>query len=36
MYDNVVRTLVPFVISDELLEDGLDILSSQLEAVSAG
>jgi 4-aminobutyrate aminotransferase/(S)-3-amino-2-methylpropionate transaminase len=34
MYDNVIRTLVPLVITDEQLEEGLGILASQLEAAS--
>jgi len=34
-YSNVVRVLVPFVITDEQLEKGLAILEQGLEAVSA-
>jgi 4-aminobutyrate aminotransferase/(S)-3-amino-2-methylpropionate transaminase len=34
-YSNVVRVLVPFVITDEQLEKGLSILEQGLEAVSA-
>jgi 4-aminobutyrate aminotransferase/(S)-3-amino-2-methylpropionate transaminase len=34
-YSNVVRVLVPFVITDEQLEKGLSILEQGLEAISA-
>jgi len=34
-YSNVVRVLVPFVITDEQLEKGLSILEQGLQAVSA-
>jgi len=34
-YGNVVRTLMPLVISDDELEEGLDVLESALAAVSA-
>ncbi|MHA7283481.1 4-aminobutyrate--2-oxoglutarate transaminase [Arthrobacter sp. TMS2-4] len=35
-YGNVVRLLPPLVITDELLEDGLDVLEAAIRAVSAG
>ncbi|BEQ14574.1 4-aminobutyrate--2-oxoglutarate transaminase [Desulfoferula mesophila] len=35
-YGNVIRTLMPLVISDDLLEEGLDILEKGLAAVSQG
>ncbi|MBU4275531.1 MAG: 4-aminobutyrate--2-oxoglutarate transaminase [Proteobacteria bacterium] len=35
-YGNVIRTLMPLVISDDLLEEGLDILEKGLAAVSKG
>ena len=36
MHDNVIRTLVPLVINDDLLNEGLDTLESQLAVVSKG
>jgi 4-aminobutyrate aminotransferase / (S)-3-amino-2-methylpropionate transaminase / 5-aminovalerate transaminase len=36
MHDNVIRTLVPLVINDGLLNEGLDVLESQLAVVSKG
>ncbi|PPB49022.1 4-aminobutyrate--2-oxoglutarate transaminase [Arthrobacter pityocampae] len=35
-YGNVVRLLPPLVITDELLDDGLDVLEAAIRAVSAG
>jgi 4-aminobutyrate aminotransferase/(S)-3-amino-2-methylpropionate transaminase len=35
-YGNVIRTLMPLVISDDLLEEGLDIIEKGLAAISAG
>ena len=35
-YGNVIRVLVPFVITDEQLEKGLDIMEAGLEKVSNG
>lgn len=36
VYDNVIRLLMPLVISDAQLEEGLDILEESVEAVLAG
>ena len=33
-YGNVLRTLMPLVISDEELEEGLDVLESALKSIS--
>jgi 4-aminobutyrate aminotransferase/(S)-3-amino-2-methylpropionate transaminase len=35
-YGNVIRTLMPLVISDEELEEGLDVLEASLQAVAGG
>lgn len=35
-YGNVVRLLVPLVVTDEQLDEGLDILEAALESVAAG
>ncbi|MBG6224593.1 4-aminobutyrate aminotransferase/(S)-3-amino-2-methylpropionate transaminase [Arthrobacter sp. CAN_A2] len=35
-YGNVVRLLPPLVITEDLLEDGLDVLEAAIRAVSAG
>lgn len=35
VYDNVVRLLMPLVITDEQLEEGLDILEEAIEAATA-
>jgi 4-aminobutyrate aminotransferase/(S)-3-amino-2-methylpropionate transaminase len=35
MYDNVVRVLVPLCVSDEQLQEGLNILEAAIEAASA-
>ena len=35
-YGNVIRTLMPLVISEDLLEEGLDIMEKGLAAVSKG
>lgn len=35
MYDNVVRILVPLVVTDEQLDEGLDILEDALSTVAA-
>lgn len=35
VYDNVIRLLMPLVITDEQLEEGLDILAKSIEAVLA-
>lgn len=34
-YGNVIRTLVPLTISDEILDEGLDVLEQALEAVAS-
>jgi 4-aminobutyrate aminotransferase/(S)-3-amino-2-methylpropionate transaminase len=34
-YGNVIRVLVPLVITDEQLDEALDVLESALETVSA-
>ncbi|GAA0590556.1 4-aminobutyrate--2-oxoglutarate transaminase [Virgibacillus siamensis] len=36
VYDNVVRLLMPLVITDEQLEEGLELLEESVEAVMAG
>ena len=33
-YGNIIRTLMPLVIRDDELEEGLDILESALESVT--
>ena len=33
-YSNVIRLLVPLVVSDEQMDEGLDVLESALQAVS--
>jgi len=33
VYDNVIRLLMPLVITDEQLDEGLDILEEAIEAV---
>ena len=33
-YGNVIRTLMPLVIRDDELEEGLDVLESALESVT--
>lgn len=35
VYDNVIRLLMPLVITDEQLEEGLDIIAASIEAVLA-
>src|SRR5699024_12073545 len=35
VYDNVIRLLMPLVITDEQLDEGLDILEEAIEAVVA-
>jgi 4-aminobutyrate aminotransferase/(S)-3-amino-2-methylpropionate transaminase len=36
LYDNVIRFLAPLIISDALLEEGLDTLERELSAVATG
>lgn len=36
VYDNVVRLLMPLVVTDEQLEEGLELLEESVEAVMAG
>jgi 4-aminobutyrate aminotransferase/(S)-3-amino-2-methylpropionate transaminase len=36
LYDNVIRVLVPLVVSEQDLQQGLDILEQQVAAVSGG
>ena len=36
LYDNVIRVLVPFVVRDDDLRSGLDILEQELAAVAGG
>jgi 4-aminobutyrate aminotransferase/(S)-3-amino-2-methylpropionate transaminase len=36
LYDNVIRMLAPLIISDALLEEGLDTLDRELSAVATG
>jgi 4-aminobutyrate aminotransferase/(S)-3-amino-2-methylpropionate transaminase len=36
IYDNVIRILVPLTASDEIVDEGLDILERSLEEVTDG
>jgi 4-aminobutyrate aminotransferase-like enzyme len=36
MHHNVIRTLMPLMIPDEQLDEGLDIIGSALAEVAAG
>jgi 4-aminobutyrate aminotransferase / (S)-3-amino-2-methylpropionate transaminase / 5-aminovalerate transaminase len=35
-YGNVIRLLVPLVVTDEQLDEGLDVLEAAIESVAAG